>query len=186
MHLHGIQVLCQPLLQCQILVLGRRERAGRLESGAVFKREVLLEEQRWDLAEAGDEGLALVAATCGVLEIGGLIKRVVDDILESGVGLEDEGEIRGKVGAGDVGEGEGVGDGRRRREIAGRGGGGGPEGPGGVVVGGGARVVEDGGEVLDGGRGGAEIGCRSGRRRVAGVGVGRRGLHYPGGEGEGG
>lgn len=115
MRLDDVQVLAEALLQGAVA-----ERAGGLEGGPLLEREVLLEEERGDLAEAcgeaGGGGGGGRGAVVGRGELGGSVEA---DVGEAREGIGDLGEVGREVGAGDL---AGVGGrGRRVRERGRRG-----------------------------------------------------------------
>lgn len=95
--LNDVELLSEALLQRVIV-----ERAGSLERGPVFEREVLLEEERWHLAEAGGEargGRGGALSVRGGGELGGGVEA---DVGEAREGVGDGGKVGREVGAGDL------------------------------------------------------------------------------------
>lgn len=137
--LNDVEVLSEALLQRVIV-----EWAGGLEGRSVFEREVLLEEERRHLSEAGGEARG---GRGGALSVrGGKLRVGVEaDVGEAREGVGDGGKVGCEVGAGDL---AGV---RRRRwsRIGQRDGGGWPGQPGvGKGGSGGEWIVEKRGDGL--------------------------------------
>jgi len=95
--LNDVEVLSEALLQRVVV-----ERAGGLEGGPVFEREVLLEEERGHLAEAGGEARGGRGGALGVRGGGKLGAGVEADVGKAREGVGDGGKVGREVGAGDL------------------------------------------------------------------------------------
>jgi hypothetical protein len=94
---NDVKVLSEALLQRFII-----ERAGDLEGGPVLEREVLLEEERGHLAEAGGEARGDRWGALGVRGGGELGAGVEADVGEAREGVGDSGKVGREVGASDL------------------------------------------------------------------------------------
>jgi hypothetical protein len=95
--LNDVEVLSEALLQ-RIVV----ERAGGLEGGPVFEREVLLKEERGHLTETGGEAGGGRGGALGVRRGGKLGVGMEADVGEAREGVGDGGKVGCEVGAGDL------------------------------------------------------------------------------------